>query len=73
MDWLVGRLVGWLVDGLVGLIEVHGSWLMTGKSLVSIAPLIGKKFEDIGGAATAAVVAAGQVTTEVPLNLGFQH
>ena len=64
MDWLVG----WLVRGLVGWlvsIDVQGSWLMTGKKLVSIAPLIGKFFEDIAGAA--AVV---QVTTEVPLNFG---
>ena len=54
---------------MVGIIEVHGSWLMTGKSLVPIAPLIGKKFEDIGGGAAGAAAAAGvQVTTEVPLN-----
>ena len=52
------------MGGLVGIIEVHGSWLMTGKSLVPIAPLIGKKFEYIGGGAGGGV----QVTTEVPLN-----
>ena len=42
---------------------------------VTIAPLIGKKFEDIGAAAAAGGAAggAGQVTTEVPLNLGFQR
>ena len=40
---------------------------------MTIAPLIGKKIEDIGGGGGAAVVVvAGQVTTEVPLNLGFQ-
>ena len=41
MDWLVGWLdqVGWLLHWLVGLIEVHGSWLMTGKRLDSIAAL----------------------------------
>ena len=59
---------------MVGIIEVHGSWLMTGKSLVPIAPLIGKKIEDIGGAGAAVAAAAvGQVTTVVPLNLGFQR
>ena len=64
-------MVSWLVGGLVGLIEVHGSWLMTDKSLVSIAPLIGKKFEDIGGAGGGGGAAAvGQVTAEVPLNFG---
>ena len=35
-DCWIGWLVGWL---LVGRIEVHGSWLMTGKSLNSIAVL----------------------------------
>ena len=38
---------------------------------VTIAPLIGKKIEDIAGGAAGAAV--GQVTTEVPLNLGFQR
>ena len=55
---MVGRLVGWWVG-----------WLMTGKSLVSIAPLIGKKFEDIAVVAVAS--AAGQVTTEVSLKFGI--
>ena len=27
------------MGGLVGIIDFHGSWLMTGKSLESIAPL----------------------------------
>ena len=57
-----------MVGGLFGIIEVHGSWLMTGKSLVSIEPLIGKKIEEVAGAAIAV-----QVTTVVPLNLGFQR
>ena len=39
---------------------------------VTIALLIGKKIEDIGGGG-AAGAAAVQVTTEVPLNLGFQR
>ena len=39
-------------------------------NLVTIAPLIGKKFEDIGAAGAAGGV---QVTTVVPLNLGFQR
>ena len=47
-----------MVHWLVGLIEVHSSWLMTGKNLVSIAALMDKKFE--------AVVAAA----EVPLKFG---
>ena len=42
-------------------------------NLVTIAPLIGKKFEDIEGGAAVVVAAAGQVTTVVPLNLGFQR
>ena len=61
------------MDGLVGLIEVHGSWLMTGKSLVSIAPLIGKKFVDmVGGGGGGAAAGGGgvQVTTVVPLKFG---
>ena len=33
---------------MVGLIDVHSSWLMTGKSMMSIAALIGKKLEYIG-------------------------
>ena len=41
--WLIGWLVGWLVScwvgGLVGIIDFQGSWLMTGKSLESIAAL----------------------------------
>ena len=60
--------MGWLV----GIIDVQVSWLMTGKSLVSIAPLIGKKIVDIAGGAAAAGGGV-QVTTEVPLNLGFQR
>ena len=46
--------------------------------MVTVAPLIGKKIEDIAvavaaAAEAAAVAAVGQVTTEVPLNLGFQR
>ena len=66
MDWLVGWLVSCLVGWLVGIIDVQVSWLMTGKSLVSIAPLIGKKIEEVGGEAGA----AAQVTTVVPLKFG---
>ena len=62
MDWLVGWLVdwlvGWWVGGLVGLIEVHGSWLMTGKSLESIAALSMEKLLVIAAAGVA--VAAGK-------------
>ena len=51
--------------------DIHGSWLMTGKSLVSIAPLIGKFFVDIAGGGGGAAAAAGvQVTTVVPLKFG---
>ena len=76
---MVGRLVGWLLGGLVGIIDFQGLWLMTGKSfnsgpwlrtgknLVSIAPLIVKKFEVVGAAVGAAAV---QVTTVVPLKFG---
>ena len=38
---------------LVDLIEVQGSWLMTGKSLESIAALLMEKFLVIAGAAAA--------------------
>ena len=55
---LVGRLVGWWVGGLLGLIEVHGSWLMTGKSLESIAALLRAKLLVIAAAAAVAVAAA---------------
>ena len=58
-------MVGWFV----GLIKAHGSWLMTGKNLVSTAALIGKKIEEVGAAVAAAVVAA-QVITLVPLKFG---
>ena len=51
-------MIGWWVD----LIQVHDSSLVTGKSLVSIAPLIGKKIEGAG--------ALAQVTTVVPLKFG---
>ena len=40
---------------------------VTGKSLVSIGPSIGKKFEEVGGGGGAAVAAAAQVITLVPL------
>ena len=43
-----------------------------GKSLESIAALIGPKFVDIAAAGAAAAGAGVQVTTVVPLNLGFQ-
>ena len=65
IGWLVGRLVGWLVGGLVRLIEVHGSWLMTGESLESIAALLMEKLLVV--AAAAAAGAGVQVTTGVPL------
>ena len=53
--------------------RVVGWWVVK----VTIAPLIGKKIEDIGGGAAGVAGAAGaagvQVTTEVPLNLVFQR
>ena len=55
---MVGRLVGWLLVGLVDLIEVHGSWLMAGKSLESIAALLREKLLVIVGAAGAGAAAA---------------
>ena len=58
VGWLVGRLVGWCLDGLVDLIKVHGSWLMTGKSLESIAALLMEKLLVIAGAAGAGAGAA---------------
>ena len=48
--------------------RVVGWWVVK----ATIAPLIGKKIEDIGGGAAAAAGGV-QVTTEVPLNLGFQR
>ena len=51
-------MVGWLLVGLVDLIEVHGSWLMTGKSLESIAALLMEKLLVIAGGVVAA--AAGK-------------
>ena len=39
---------------MLDIIQVHGSWLMTGRNLGSIAALNGPKFEDIGGAGASA-------------------
>ena len=58
------------MGGLVGLIQVHGSWLMAGKSLESIAALLMEKFLEVVGGGGGAAAAAVQVTTEVPLKFG---